>query len=325
MTRGRAALAGRVAWVGLGAAFGVAGLIVALREVRVGDLGRSLLGIDGGWLVVGVVGVMLVALAKAARWHGMFAPPRPSYSAVFNALVIGQTANMLIPFRIGEVARALILKRWAGVSASLGLGTVLAEKLADLSLFGLGVALFPIWFDVPDWLRSAAWPIVLTGMVLAAVVGVLTARVRWRDSTLHRLPERMRRSLLHLFAGWSVLWSPGVRRRVWGWTLGIWTLSLVTPAALAIAMGRSLSLEGAITLLLALQITFAIPTPPGMVGVVQVACVLILVQFGFDATAAFAYGLVLNAAMVLPLALLSAAAWVTATARASAAGPLPYQ
>jgi uncharacterized membrane protein YbhN (UPF0104 family) len=90
-------------------------------------------------------------------------------------------------------------------------------------------------------------------------------------------------------------------------------VSLATPVALAVSAGQPLPLSGALTLLLALQVTFVIPTPPGLVGVVQAVCVLVLSLYGYDATTAFAYGLILNAAMILPLIVSGLAAWLLAT------------
>ena len=109
-----------------------------------------------------------------------------------------------------------------------------------------------------------------------------------------------------------MLWTPGTRSRVWLWTLGIWLLSLVTPGALTLSMGWLLPPGLLITLLLALHVSFVLPTQPGLLGVVQYICVLILPLHGIDSTAAFAYGLLLNAVMVIPQVTSGLVMWMVA-------------
>jgi uncharacterized membrane protein YbhN (UPF0104 family) len=220
---------------------------------------------------------------------------------------------MLIPLRLGEVLRALTLQRWYGVPAALGLGTVVAEKLADLTLFALFSLLLPIVIPLPDWLRSTSIWLVAGGALASALIVAVLTRPTWRATVLKRAPRRARSFVENALAGSSVLWRSDTRRGLWLSTLGVWLVSLVTPVTLAVSAGRPLSLSGAITLLLALQVTFVIPTPPGLVGVVQAVCVLVLSLYGYDATTAFAYGLILNAAMILPLIVSGLAAWLLAT------------
>ena len=311
----------------VGVTLGLVATVLALRATRPDQIGAYLAQVDAGWLGVSIAGAIVVALSKAGRWQAMFSrrDGRPSYAALFSAMIIGQTTNVLLPLRLGEVARTLTLKRQAGVPVALGMGTVVAEKLADLSFFGFGVLALPWLAGIPAWLRDSAVAVLTIGAFAAIAAGVMVARPEWRMSVAGLAPGRLRvwlsAPLEHFLEGWSVLWRPGMRGRVWRWTLGIWLLSAITPAALAQAIGRPLLPGTLLMLLIALQVSFVLPTPPGLLGVVQYICVLILPFNGADPTAAFAYGLLLNGVLVIPLVMCGVMAWLYVVGRSPARAP----
>jgi len=311
----------------VGVTLGLVATVLALRATRPDQIGAYLAQVDAGWLGVSIAGAIVVALSKAGRWQAMFnrRDSPPSYAVLFSAMIIGQTTNVLLPLRLGEVARTLVLRRQAGVPAALGMGTVIAEKLADLSFFGFGVLALPWLAGVPGWLRDSATTILAIGAFALIAAGVLVARPAWRLWAARLTPVRLRAwasaHMAHLVEGWSVLWTPGTRSRVWLWTLGIWLLSVITPGALAISMGWMLPPGLLITLLLALHVSFVLPTPPGLLGVVQYISVLILPLHGIDSTAAFAYGLLLNGVMVIPQVTSGFVMWTIAVGRPPTRAP----
>ncbi len=295
---------------------GLVALGLAWRDTRVEMLLPSLVNINMFWLVISATSVLMVALVKAARWQIMFdnQPSRPSYAALFSAMIIGQTSNVMLPFRVGELVRAYILKRRANVAVALGLGTVVSEKLADLLLFGVGALVLPILAAVPDSVRTAAVSVLLIAIILVVATQWCASHPAWLAALERWLPARLQgrahNIAVDMLAGWSVLWTSGIRLRLWTWSLGIWLLSVVAPAALARAMGWALPWTAVLTLVLALQASFILPSPPGIIGVVQYISVLVLPLYGIGQTAAFAYGLWLNGVLVIPLLLCSLIVWV---------------
>ena len=79
--------------------------------------------------------------ARAYRWKytlshiGYTAP----FMVKFSAVCITYVMNMLIP-RSGEVSRAVVLNKYAGVPFDKALGTIIAERIVDLILLILVVA-----------------------------------------------------------------------------------------------------------------------------------------------------------------------------------------
>src|SRR5919112_6019100 len=114
---------------------------------------RQFLGLDWGetWASVSGANSWLYALAffvfycsfplRALRWKALLAnvgygradgPPMPSTLGLTRIMYVAWFANCVTVARLGDAYRGYLLKREAGVSFAVTLGTVLAERLLDL-------------------------------------------------------------------------------------------------------------------------------------------------------------------------------------------------
>ncbi len=181
---------------------------------------------------------------KAARW-GLFINPFQTVrkTHLFSALAVGYALNVVVPFRLGELARAGMLTRMSGLPLSHALSTIVLDRICDLLVaIGLMTALVLLgWLDVP-----LGWSLLIGGLTL--LVLVLASTNHWllkRACLVLAAPfnERIRRWLL--MACWSFFTAVRMltRRRHLAnlfvlYTLGMWTaylaaLFLVSRAVLA--------------------------------------------------------------------------------------------
>lgn len=93
-----------------------------------------------------VVPVVMIALlahySRGVRWKMLIEPlgyEMKSFSA-FRSVMIGYYFNTLVP-RLGEVSRCIALNRIEKVPLSIGLGTVVTERIFDLMALGIVVGL----------------------------------------------------------------------------------------------------------------------------------------------------------------------------------------
>ena len=115
--------------------------------------------------------MLLVAqVVRALRWRYLFAAAtRPPYGPVFEATLLGQCFNNILPARAGEIARIVALHRTAGTSRAETTSTVVVERLYDvLVLLGLLFVFVP-WLPHVAWIHAAA---VLAIVLFAATVAV---------------------------------------------------------------------------------------------------------------------------------------------------------
>lgn len=113
------------------------------------------------WLLVYVCIFMISHLLRALRWKLMIKPVKRDVSLLnlFGAVMIGYGVNCIIP-RLGEVYRGFFLGKWENVSRATMLGTVIVERIIDISAFAfaslLSVYLFPgNLFKEILWLKTS--------------------------------------------------------------------------------------------------------------------------------------------------------------------------
>src|SRR5919112_3949336 len=173
---------------------------------------RQFLGLDWGetWASVSGAKAWLFALAfiifycsfplRALRWKALLTNvgysgdtgrPMPSPLGLTRIMYLAWFANCVTIARLGDAYRGYLLKREAGVSFAVTLGTILAERLLDLvvlvAMMGAGV-LVVFGHSLP----TGALQGLTAGLILSAVgmVGLLAMR-RFRRAFERILPERL--------------------------------------------------------------------------------------------------------------------------------------
>jgi glycosyltransferase 2 family protein len=271
-------------------------------------------------VVLSVVGSLL---ARALRWQVYFLPQRRvPFRPLLSTLTISYMASTFLPFRAGELVRAVFLGQREALPVPRIVGTILLEKLFDfLAIGGLLVVLLAMAPDLPIEARLAGQLIVAVILVgFGCVVGLAV----WRDQTLRvlqlvdrhlpfRVSERLRLdSMARQFAEGTDslrdarLWVP-----LLGWTTVTWVLSIVGGWAGTAALDLRPSLAALIFLSVLPSAGQAVPSSPGYVGVYHAAAVLALTSFGIDQVSAFGTAVLIHAFSYGILVVLGLAAlWV---------------
>ncbi|MBM4417633.1 MAG: flippase-like domain-containing protein [Chloroflexi bacterium] len=190
--------------------FGLGLAIIALLlnrlDINVAQALRAIGQADGRLVLLAVGLYYTTFLARGLRWQVMLRnaglTPPPS---LFLGLVVFLSwfANCLVPAKLGDVYRAYLLKKHRNISASFAGGTIIAERLIDLSFVLLlsGAAVLIIFPSrVPDGVVPV---LVVSGVaVLGAGVALLSLR-RWEAAIARFLPRRAR-GIFDRFRGGTV-------------------------------------------------------------------------------------------------------------------------
>jgi uncharacterized membrane protein YbhN (UPF0104 family) len=303
--------------VGLGLLVSLALVWLLFRTTSLAGLARSIRDANYLTLAPAILVYFAGVWIRSARWGMLLRPVAVlAPERLFRATVIGFTVNDLMPVRLGEIARALLLVRWARVPAAATLGTIVVERLFDgLTLCAvLGLA-WP-WLPPGSWLRNAA---LLGGMLFAG--GALGAAVAaFRPGLLlglarfctRILPERFRMRVLALCT--SFLDGLAVLRqgRVLLITSALSTIAWLTEATMYYLIMRGFGFDsGPLSALLgmaAANLGTMIPSLPGFIGTFDVPLKAVLTDlFGVDGNLATSYTLVVHAALFVPVVLVGLA------------------
>jgi glycosyltransferase 2 family protein len=318
-------------WAG-GIIVGTACLWLSLRGVRGAAVIDQIRHAALPFVALAILDVIAVAAGKALRWQWLFPRPHPStplrsaqdsapaWRTVFGILMTGQMLNLLVPIRLGELARVGLMRQ-EGIPVGETLGTIVVEKSLDLLAVGLLLILAIPLAVLPEDLRNQAG---IGGLALA--VGLLLALVlvaHFRQQLLgllQRVPAparpflaRLHRNILRLaqttLDSLAVLEGPHLIRVV-GLTAVIWLLSIGGMLAMLAAFRLPFDFSLALVLMLAVTSSNWAPTPPALIGVIGAVALAVLAPFGVAHETAVALGAVLNAVLVAPPVLLGSwAVW----------------
>ncbi len=296
----------RIIQLVVGLAVSVLAVYLLLQQVPLQQLGEVLGHAQPVPLVVVVVGVLAGLLARAARWRVYFLPNRDvRYEPLVGTLAISYMASTFLPFRAGEVVRAVFLGRRASIAVPRVVGTILLEKLFDFLAIGVMLILLLVTTPLPSVALVAGSSIAL---VILLGFGFVVLLAVWREPTLALIEGVERRVPFHLgqriglvraaaqFAeGTDSLRVPALWVPMLGWTVAAWLTGLLSAWAGAFAIGLPLDLAPLAFLLVVTSTGQAVPSSPGYVGVYHAAAVLALGAFGVPAALALAAAVVTHA------------------------------
>jgi glycosyltransferase 2 family protein len=285
---------------------------LALHSVKFGQVWHALRYSDYVWLIPALAVFAAATMARALRWHALFAPDRrPALGAVTNAMLVGYLFNNIMPARAGEAARVVTLTQRAGTPAAEALGTVVVERVFDvLSILIVFFAAAP-WLPQVSWFRAAELAAVVLAVGLGAVIGVLAV---YGDRPLHyvmrplgRLPglsvEKVQRLGLELVDGLHGLRRPRVALAAFSWSLSAWVLSALSAWLVTFAFNLHLGFDAGVLVTVAVGAGMILPSPPAAVGVFEAAVLLAMQAYGLDQTKALPFALILHMVNFLPFLL----------------------
>jgi len=263
-------------------------------------------------LVLPVVAAQV--LVRAARWR-LLLPRRPDGSrpvlgATVTALLVGYLASGVLPARLGEPIRALVVARSQRLPASGAFGAVVLERVVDLSalaIVGLGAA---IAIGAPSWIVNLA--LVVASLAIALLILLVTVGLDPFLVVGRRLAARLPAPVRPLaettlrFAGTFADGVSGHRRRpdvAWAAALSVvgWLLDAAIVWLVGSAIGLSLGLGEAVVISSVGALATAVPSAPGYLGTYEVAVTAAAVALGAAGAEGLALAIATHAIVLVPV------------------------
>ncbi len=297
---------------------GVFFLWLALRNADLNDAAARARGLDMTLLSAAVFSFFYTQLIRAARWHMLLDGAAASYAGSLKVFYIGLFANYVLPFRLGEFSRPLIMKKACGASFSATLGVIFVERLLDLAgqvfllLFVLLFSPLPIDNSLVGYIKTA---LVLVAFVFAAGLAALKmvskkSAMRGRLSAVfhRRAPQAGAKisALIKAFnSGAGVFKDKKRLAAAFAYTVISWFVSAATIMFSMKAMSIDLASPFlcACFIQAAISVALVIPPPPGFVGTFHYFCKEGLMFYSVPESAAVAYAVLFHALQIVLIAL----------------------
>ena len=244
---------------------------------------------------------------RCQRWQVLLRPVAVvPLMPLVSATSIGFFCNMVLPLRVGEVVRPVLLARRTGIPVSSVLGSVLLERLLDMLTILLFLGITVMSIPVPDTIRRSGIAFVVFAFVAVALVAALQRRhplaLRLMDAVFGRLPIAVRTRAEAALNGFidGLQGVGGALVALALWSVYLWLVIAGVFAIGFIACGLPVPIvSGAIASVTVVAGAVSAPSAPGFIGTFQAGCVLALALFGVSRADAIPYAFVVWAAQWL--------------------------
>jgi uncharacterized membrane protein YbhN (UPF0104 family) len=312
----------------------ILGLVLAVvllwfffRQADLEAVLERLRGIHRGYLL-SAIGISLLSMGlRAWRWGVLLAPIRSvRYGSLLACTLMGWALTALLPGRLGEMARPLLLGRREEISRSAALGSVLTERILDLLAVLVMLAIYLVTpipglrqgQEAEDWqvaLRTGGLlvlALLATGGVVLVTMGWLLSRARQpTENGAAGLPARglgvVRRILASFQRGAAALVVEGtplqrVERVAWVvvQTAVIWGLICCVHYSLFRAFGIDLPGTAVLPVIVVAVIGLMVPTPAALGSYHTAVGIGLVVLLGQPNDLAVGYALVSHAVAFIP-------------------------
>jgi uncharacterized protein (TIRG00374 family) len=329
----------------LGVLVGAALVWWLFKDTNWGAVFAAVRAANWGWMAVSVAAVLLSFVVRIWRWkYIVCSDQKVSFARMFNATQIGFLANFVLPARVGEPIRAIVLSRSTGIPFSKTFAFVAIDRVTDMAglvmVLGLTVATFhpARAIQLPEDLRNlysgeisgalvrrAAEMVAFAMMVLTGGMFLVYFQreriVRWSNGLVgifsKRLAKRVAGLVGHFTEGMSAMGKPADLGRSVLVSLMLWGVFAVGHWALFKGMHLDLPWYAPFVTLSMLAVFISLPGPPGFVGPFHVALVagLLLVDPGIDLDVARATAILMHLLNLLPVVLVGV--WCLSTEKMS--------
>jgi len=263
-------------WLRLIASFAIAGAALLLSSRTVGTVPSSFA--LPWWGLPAYLGILVVYfLTRAWRWSFLVRALAPMSTGVaIQVALAGFLWIILLPWRLGEFARPLLLAEKAPISASAVLGTVALERITDgLVICGLFFATLAA-HQSAEVVELQALAATVSALFLGALMVILAMALlpRIAGRAIRRLLGRIHSGLAQRLGSLADGIADGLRALpslrplagFFGVTAIYWGVNAVGMWVLARACGLELDLVQITAVMTVTNLALLVPGPPAHLG-----------------------------------------------------------
>jgi uncharacterized protein (TIRG00374 family) len=270
-------------------------IVLVLRELDLAALRESIATASLWPIIPFLLLFLLHFIFRALRWRLLLPAPKTDHAplrTLFDAMMLGNMASFILPFRLGEFLRPFVLSRWSDYTFAAAFVSVVLERFFDLSAVLIAFAVVAALFEgLPNAIHTAAWSLgglagcILIFLMIGAIFPEPLRKIVDLSTRILPLPSRGQgvvcRFLNELIDGAAVIGSPARLLGIVLLSAGVW----FTACGQFYVMLRIFPLEHsflfatAITVFVSLAV--ALPSAPGFIGVFQAGCLAAGELFGY--------------------------------------------
>jgi hypothetical protein len=260
-------------------------LVAIFIFIKPADILAALRSAQYGYLAVAGLCIVAFMLLRAVRWQFMLNSGRNdntgvSYSKVYHIQNIGYMLNNLLPLRLGDVSRAVLIGNVPPLTISQGISTMVVERIFDLLFM---VILFPFTLvavaELPPNINTA---VQISGIIaiIATLILIIAANQRLRAAKVTAIffkTAAWQKRIDDLLVGLNTLTRLEDGLKLLALSILVWLPIIAGYYYAMLAANLQPTLIQAAFVVCAAAFSVAAPSSPGQLGVFEAGVTLALV------------------------------------------------
>ncbi|MGY5351987.1 lysylphosphatidylglycerol synthase transmembrane domain-containing protein [Wenyingzhuangia sp. IMCC45533] len=266
------------------------------------------------WVSLSVLIAIASHLSRAYRWKYMLATLgyKPAFYNKAFAVFISYFVNMGIP-RAGEVARATTINQYEGIPIDKAFGTIVAERLADMAMYLIIIALgFIAQYSLISEVVFSKIPndpwIVLGVLSITAIIVFIMLKAIQKSN----IPSfvKVRQFLVGLWQGIKTIFTMKNKWAFIAHTVFIWLCYILMLYVVTFAFPETTHLGMNAVLVCFILGTFAFATTNSGIGVYPLVIQKALLIYGIQETIGASFGWIMWSAQIFIILILGVLSFI---------------
>jgi len=158
----------------IGSIVSAAALAISFKNIPIQDILHSMFDFDYRWGLVSIALAYSSIVIRALRWQLIIqAVYNVSFRDVYNPVILSYFINCILPGRVGELVRPILLTKEKKIPFSFGIATLAADRFFDVTIL-LGLYI-----------------IVMHYLIIDPTISITFANITLTTDTLHSIGHKM--------------------------------------------------------------------------------------------------------------------------------------
>jgi uncharacterized protein (TIRG00374 family) len=272
-------------------------LYFAVKNVRYDEFMKYVHQLNFLYIIPALLPGLIAYLVRAWRWNYFLSSVgRFKVKGLLSATMIGFMANNILPARVGEIIRALVLSKKESISFISVLSSLIAERVMDGFTISI-VALFVIYtLPVNENIKYFGLSFFAFFLIILILMFIFINSISVKKKLFGIFPERISikinkylNKIMSGIEGLNQVKNSGI---TFISAFMIWFLSSIYFYFMGLAMNIKLPFSASFSIFISVALGVIIPSSPGFIGVYHFFCQKAIEMYGVDTSKAFAYAVV---------------------------------
>jgi len=304
----------------------LAGILISIicswlfvRKIEWSSLGVAFSEAKYIYIIPTIIIMFASLFIRAIRWEVLLSPiKKVSVLNLFSASMIGFMSNNVLPARLGEIIRPVMIARKEKIGVSTSLATIAIERVFDILGIIVIASLLFCFLPSDNQANSQAvihqlkkWSVIMAFFAICAIaiLFLLSLYPKKAGAVFEKLlfvfPHNLRKklvNLLHSFISGLQVFDHKIKL-LWVGMLSIviWLINAASVYVLCYSFDIGLSFAGSCFVTVCIALAVALPQAPGFIGVFHIAIQKSLDVFGVGLSSAQSFAILLWAVSFIPV------------------------